>query len=134
MKYLLDTNICIYLIKQKPQEVIERFESESLGDIGISTITVSELYYGVEKSHHQEKNRSALEQFLLPLMIIDFDYQATIYYGKVRAALERKGQVIGPLDTLIAAHALSMDTTLVTNNEKEFNRVEGLRIENWVRG
>ena len=132
MKYLLDTNICIYLIKQKPQEVITRFESESLGDIGISAITVSELHYGVEKSQHQEKNRSALEQFLLSLMIADFDYRATIFYGKVRAGLERKGRVIGPLDTLIAAHALSLDAVLVTNNEKEFNRVEGLRIENWV--
>ena len=134
MKYLLDTNICIYLIKQKPPEVFERFEQESIGDIGISAITVSELYYGAEKSQQRERNQKALEQFLLPLIIAEFDYRASLIYGKIRAELERKGKSIGPLDTLIASHAVSMDTTLVTNNEKEFSRVKGLRVENWIKG
>lgn len=132
MKYLLDTNICIYLIKKKPLEVIERFESESIGDIGISTITVSELNYGVEKSQHREQNRAALELFMLPLVIAEFDHKATLVYGKIRTALESAGTPIGPLDTLIASHAVSLGSTLITNNEKEFNRVAGLRVENWL--
>ncbi len=114
-------------------EVIERFESESMGEIGLSTITVSELYYGVEKSQQKERNRGALEQFLLPLMIVDFDYMSCVIYGKVRAELEKQGKPIGPLDTLIASHALSLNATLVTNNEKEFNRIRGLRVENWAK-
>lgn len=134
MKYLLDTNICIYLIRQKPREVIERFKSEQVGDIGISSITAGELYYGVEKSEQRERNRRALEQFLLPLMIMDFDERAGAHYGTVRIGLEKQGRPIGPLDTLIAAHALSLDATLVTNNEREFSRVEGLRVENWAKG
>lgn len=132
MKYLLDTNICIYLIKQKPVEVIKRFESEAMGEIGISSITVSELYYGVEKSRQKERNSRALEQFLLPLMIKEYDFKASAAYGKVRAKLESQGKPIGPLDTLIASHALSLNAILVTNNEREFGRVEGLRVENWV--
>ena len=103
-----------------------------MGEIGVSSITVSELTYGVEKSQQKERNRSALEQFLLPLMIKEFDYGAAMIYGSVRAELERKGNVIGPLDTLIASHALSLDAILVTNNEREFSRVKDLRIENWV--
>ena len=121
------------MIKQKPVELIERFESESMGDIGLSTITVSELHYGVEKSQQKERNRGALEQFLLPLMIVDFDYRSSETYGKVRTELEKQGKPIGPLDTLIASHALSLNATLVTNNEKEFNRIKGLRVENWVK-
>ncbi len=132
MKYLLDTNICIYLIKRKPVEVIKRFTAEAMGDIGVSTITVSELTYGVEKSQQKDRNRDALEQFLLPLMITAFDYKAALIYGQVRAQLERSGNTIGPLDTFIASHALQLNATLVTNNEKAFSRVEGLRIENWV--
>ena len=104
-----------------------------MGDIGLSTITVSELHYGVEKSQQKERNRGALEQFLLPLMIVDFDYRSSETYGKVRTELEKQGKPIGPLDTLIASHALSLNATLVTNNEKEFNRIKGLRVENWVK-
>ena len=132
MKVLLDTNICIYLIKRRPQEVRERFERYAVGEIGLSSITVSELQYGVEKSRRVDQNRAALMQFLLPLVIADFDYEAAVVYGRVRAELERLGTPMGPLDTLIAAHALSLDVTLVTNNEREFSQVSDLRVENWV--
>ena len=132
MKVLLDTNTCIYLIQRRPQEVRERFERYAVGEVGLSSITVSELQYGVEKSRRVEQNRAALMQFLLPLVIADFDYEAAVVYGRVRAELERLGTPMGPLDTLIAAHALSLDVTLVTNNEREFSRVSDLRVENWV--
>ena len=132
MKVLLDTNICIYLIKRRPQEVRERFERYAVGEVGLSSITVSELQYGVEKSRRVEQNRAALMQFLLPLVIADFDYESAVVYGRVRAELERLGTPMGPLDTLIAAHALSLDVTLVTNNEREFSRVSDLHVENWV--
>ena len=132
MKVLLDTNICIYLIKRRPQEVRERFERYAVGEVGLSSITVSELQYGVEKSHRVDQNRAALMQFLLPLVIADFDYEAAVVYGRVHAELERLGTPMGPLDTLIAAHALSLDVTLVTINEREFSRVSALRVENWI--
>ncbi len=132
MRYLLDTNICIYLIKKQPASLLSHFHSQPVGEIGISSITAAELLYGVEKSRYIAKNQAALEQFLLPLMIEPFDFQAAHLYGKVRNSLEKKGQPIGPLDTLIAAHALRLDTTLITNNEKEFQRVDGLRLENWA--
>lgn len=133
MNYLLDTNICIYIIKQKPAIVLDRFKELPLGSVAISTITLAELEYGIRKSANPDKNSEALNQFLVPLDITAFDYDATIAYGKIRADLERKGTPIGPLDTLIAAHALSLNITLVTNNEKEFNRIEGLKIENWAK-
>jgi len=133
MIYLLDTNICIYIIKRKPAIVLEKFSQLPLGSVAISTITLAELEYGVQKSTNPEKNIEALTQFLVPLDILAFDYEATITYGKIRADLEKKGSLIGPLDTLIAAHALSLNMTLVTNNEKEFNRIAGLKIENWTK-
>jgi tRNA(fMet)-specific endonuclease VapC len=132
MQYLLDTNICIYIIKQKPEAVFEKFKTLALGSTGISTITFSELYYGAEKSSNPEKNKSALEQFLIPLKILNYDFRASLEYGRIRVALERKGTPIGSLDTLIAAHAKASDLTLVTNNEREFARVDGLKIENWT--
>jgi tRNA(fMet)-specific endonuclease VapC len=132
MKVLLDTNICIYLIKQELYEVRTRFEDLVFGDAGVSSITVAELQFGVHKSRYRERNRRALEQFLLPLIIVDFDNAAAEVYGAIRAALERQGTPIGPMDTLIAAHALSLDVTLVTNNEREFRRVPGLRVVNWA--
>ena len=132
MKVLLDTNICIYLIKQELPHVEERFATLSFGDVGVSSITVAELQYGVQKSHYPERNRQALEQFLMPLLIADFDNRAAEVYGSVRTALERQGTPIGPMDTLIAAHALSLDVTLVTNNEREFTRVPGLKVANWA--
>lgn len=130
MQYLLDTNICIYLIKQKPPKVLERFSNLALSDIGISSITVAELEYGVYKSQQQEKNRSALMQFLIPLEIIEFDQAAATVYGKIRSDLESRGLVIGAMDMLIAAHALSLSVTLVSNNVREFSRIDNLSLEN----
>ncbi len=132
MKYLLDTNICIYTIRKKPAQVIARFNEHDVGDIGISSITAAELWYGVEKSTRRKKNIMALEQFLFPLEIVPFDTISAITYGAIRSFLESKGKPIGSLDTLIAAQALSLGVVLVTNNEREFNRVPNLRIENWA--
>lgn len=131
-KIMLDTNICIYLIKNKPIEVKEKFNDYEVGEICISSITVSELYYGVYKSQIVEKNLQALALFLAPLNIVDYNEKASIEYGKLRAALESAGKVIGSLDMLIAAHAVSLGVTLVTNNTKEFERVGELKLENWV--
>ena len=116
MKYMLDTNICIYIIKKNPKKVLEKFDFLNVGDVAISSITLSELTYGVEKSLHSKKNSAALHEFILPLEVLSFDENAAYHYGSIRAALEKKGQSIGPLDLMIAAHALSIDTTLVTNN------------------
>lgn len=132
MEYLLDTNICIYIIKRKPIGVLEKFKTFPLGSIAISTITLAELHYGIQKSSAPDKNLIAFNQFIIPLEVIDFVYNATIQYGKIRANLEKKGTPIGPLDTLIGAHALSIGATIVTNNVNEFERIEGLKIENWT--
>lgn len=132
MPYLLDTNICIYIIKRKPVSVLQKFNAISSEEVGISAITVAELEYGIEKSQHKEQNRLALHKFLSPFTILSFNYHAAVEYGVIRATLEAKGQSIGPLDTLIAAHAKSLSWTLVTNNEQEFNRVDGVRVENWT--
>lgn len=132
MKVMLDTNICIYLIKQRPQSLLDRFRSFPVGDIGISVITLAELQYGASKSSRPKQNREALEQFLSPLEVAALDRRATVAYGTVRAALEKKGRPIGAMDLLIAAHALSLRVRLVTNDEREFRHVPGLRVENWV--
>jgi len=132
MKYLLDTNICIYIIKKKPASVKARFSTLHAGDVGISTITLSELQYGVEKSSYPDKNQQALNQFLLPLEVLEYPQDAAKEYGKIRQHLEKTGKIIGPLDMLIAAHAKALDLTLVTNNIKEFSRVPDLKVENWV--
>jgi tRNA(fMet)-specific endonuclease VapC len=129
---MLDTNICIYIIKQQPPQVLAHFNSYEVGDIVVSSITVAELQYGVRKSQQQERNQAALDQFLLPLMVADFDQAAAAIYGEVRASLERQGRPLGPLDMLIAAHALSQRLTLVTNNAGEFERVPDLLVENWA--
>ena len=132
MEYLLDTNICIYIIKKKPFEVFEKFKTLTIGDVGISSITLAELQFGIEKSSNAEKNREALEKFLTPIEIIDYGFEASVEYGKIRAELEKKGIPIGPLDMLIASHAKSLDVVLVTNNVKEFESIAGLKIENWT--
>jgi len=132
MKYLLDTNIIAYIINKRPPEVISKFLSLSKDEIFVSSIVVAELWYGVAKSHKKEQNKTALEDFLAPLNIVDFDFTAAKFYGLIRADLEAKGLIIGSNDILIAAHALSLGLTLVTNNTKEFARVNGLKLENWV--
>jgi tRNA(fMet)-specific endonuclease VapC len=132
MEYLLDTNICIYIIKKKPIKVLEKFKTFPLGSIAISTITLAELQYGIQKSSLPDKDLIALNQFITPLEVVEFDYNATIQYGIVRAILEKKGTPIGPLDTLIGSHPLSLGATIVNNNVKEFERIEGLKIENWT--
>ena len=129
---LLDTNICIYIIKRKPNEVLHHFQQYHPGDIGISSITLAELQYGVAKSHAQQSNSEALSEFLIPIEILPFDESATQAYGSIRTLLERQGNIIGAMDLLIAAHAVSLDAILVTNNVKEFERVPNLKIENWV--
>lgn len=133
MKYLLDTNICIELIRKKSDKLVKQLTDLRVGDVGVSTITVAELQFGALKSRDPEQNLLALEQFLFPLAIADFGYDAAAAYGQLRAQLERKGMSIGSMDLLIAAHALSLDLTLVTNNTKEFARVPNLSLEDWVR-
>jgi tRNA(fMet)-specific endonuclease VapC len=132
MMYLLDTNICIYIIKKRPEKVFEKFRSLSIGQVGISSITHSELCFGVRKSRYPEKNETALNLFTAPLEVIAYPEEAGMVYGTIRAQLEAAGKPMGPLDTLIAAHALYMGYTLVTNNLSEFSRVKGLKVENWV--
>jgi tRNA(fMet)-specific endonuclease VapC len=132
MKYLLDTNICIYIVKQKPSVVVERLQKVKVNEIGISVITLAELEYGVSKSNFPERNKLALIQFLTPFEILPFSETAAAIYGRIRSDLEKKGQIIGPYDLLIGAQALSEKLTLVTNNEREFQRIPGIAIENWA--
>ena len=133
IKYMLDTNTCIYIIKRKPDMVIERFKRTKISQIGISSITLSELLYGVSKSSKPEQNQVALVQFVAPLEILPYGDGSAQYYGDLRADLEKQGTPIGSLDMLIAAHALSIGCILVTNNEKEFVRISNLKIDNWVK-
>lgn len=128
---LLDTNICIYIINVRPPKVLAHFHRYQLGDIGVSSVVAAELAYGVAKSR-SARNRAALEMFLAPLDILPFDDSAVWVYGELRADLERQGMSIGSLDTMIAAHALSLEATLVTNNVREFVRVPRLRLDNWA--
>jgi len=130
--YMLDTNICIYLIKNNPPHVRTHFEHLQPGDILLSSIVLAELMYGISKSQQKQRNLAALEMFLMPLEVLSFDARAAEKYGEIRANLEQSGQIIGGNDLLIAAHALSLDTTLVSNNLKEFSRVSGLHLENWI--
>lgn len=129
---LLDTSICIYVINRKPPEVIARFRRYRAGEVGLCSVVAAELAYGVAKSG-SSRNREALELFLSPLEILPFDEPAVWVYGDLRAELERRGLTIGAMDTMIAAHALSIGATLVTNNLREFSRVEGLALENWAQ-
>lgn len=131
MSYLLDTNICIYIINSRPEKVLDRFHLHSVGSIGISSVTASELTFGVIKSG-SERNKLALEMFMAPLEIFPFDASVIWHYGKLRTFLEKEGRPIGALDTMIAAHAISLNAILVTNNIREFSRVEGLHYENWA--
>ena len=132
MKYLLDTKTCIYIIKKIPPSAVNRIRSKHPDDVSISAITIAELEYGIHRSKHIDQNRIALLEFLVPFMILDFDQSAAAVYGSVRASLERKGTPIGPMDLLLAAQALSQQLILVTNNVREFHRVAGLPLENWI--
>jgi len=133
IQYMLDTDICIYIIKRKPASVIKRLMKSQISQIGISSITLSELEYGVEKSSKQAQNQVALAQFVAPMEILSYGDEAALQYGRLRAFLEKQGTPIGSLDMLIAAHALSINSILVTNNEKEFGRVPNLKIDNWAK-
>jgi tRNA(fMet)-specific endonuclease VapC len=132
MKWMLDTNVCIAIIRRQPESTLKRLRGKTIGQVGISSITLAELEFGAAKSQRSEQARQALAEFLLPLEIAAFDDTAAAAYGLVRARLEQKGNPIGPLDTLIAAHALAVGAILVTNNLREFRRVPDLSVENWV--
>jgi len=132
MKYMLDTNICVYLIKKRPENVLINLHSNMHDGITISAITLAELMHGVEASAYPEKNALALNQFLSIVEILPFEDEAAVEYGKICTALRRQGTPIGAMDMLIAAHAKAKGLVIVTNNVREFERVEGLELENWV--
>ena len=133
MKYLLDTNICIYIINEKPKNLLKKFAKYPVYEFGISAITHAELQYGVEKSKNKNINQNALDEFLFPLTILPFHGKRLVTcYGEIRALLESKGKTIGPLDMLIASHALELDLTIISNNIKEFSRIPNLKCENWI--
>lgn len=132
LRYMLDTNICIFAIKHKPESLVHRIEQCIPGELCISAITFAELLHGIEKSQAVERNRLALLLFLSEITILDFDSKAAEEYGKIRADLERKGTPIGPMDMLIAGHAKSECLIFVTNNTKELVQVPGLEIQDWA--
>ena len=133
MKYLIDTNICIYIMNNRPVDVIKKFKQFNPGEIGISTITVSELQYGVSESTYRKENQHRLDEFLAPLEILAYSEIAARTYGDIRFQLENRGKPIGPLDLIIAAQALSQNLIMVTNNDKEFKRIKNLEVENWTQ-
>jgi tRNA(fMet)-specific endonuclease VapC len=132
MKWLLDTNTCIAIIRRQPESALKRLRGKAIGQVGLSSITLAELEFGAAKSQRSGQARLALVEFLLPLEVGPFDEAAAAAYGTLRAALEKKGRPIGPLDTLIAAHALALGAVLVSHNTREFARVPGLAVEDWV--
>jgi tRNA(fMet)-specific endonuclease VapC len=132
IRYLLDTNICIYLIKKHPPEVLANFQKIKLSQLYIPTITIFELYYGIEKNNSHQRNLNALESFIAPLTIVDFTIDAAKQAAKIRSDLEKQGNIIGAYDIQIAAIALSLDMVLLTNNIREFERVRNLKLENWT--
>ena len=132
IRYLLDTDICIYLIKKHPPEVLARFQQTQLKQLHISTITVFELYFGIEKNNSQQRNLVALENFMAPLTLVDFSVESAKKAAKIRSILQKQGTPIGAYDLQIAAIAVAENMTLLTNNVREFERVKGLKLENWV--
>lgn len=132
MKYLLDTNICIFIINKRPEKVLEKLCALDPAEVAISSITLAELRYGVAKSKHQQQNSAALDEFLLPLTVVNYAAEAALHYGDIRAQLEKQGKLIGPLDLLIASHARCLKLTLVSNNIQEFKRVPHLKVVDWV--
>ena len=133
MRYLIDTNISIYIMNQRDQSLIQRFKKIPVGEICISSITLSELSYGVYKSSSVTKNKQRLKEFLMPFQILSFNNKSAEIYGQIRSQLEKKGQTIGSCDMFIASHAISEDLVLVTINDKEFKRIKNLKIENWLK-
>jgi len=133
MRFMLDTDTCIYIIKHKAPEVLKRFRAYSVGDIGISSVTLAELRYGVSKSQYIQRNREALDEFILPLEVADFDEKAAKAYGDIGAALEKAGTPIGSMDMLIGAHAVSLGATLITGNTREFKRIRNLKTADWSK-
>lgn len=133
MKYILDTNICIYIIKQKPEVVLKRLIRHNPLDIGISVITYFELIYGVYKSSNSDKNHKALKDFISSFEVLEWGEKEADSAGKIRASLEKMGKSIGSFDLQIAGQAMARHLILVTNNEKEFSRIKGLKLENWVK-
>ena len=133
MKYLLDINICIHIIRHKSTKIIQHITALTIGEVGLPAIVVAELQYGVQKSADPNKNQQALTQFLMPFVIVDFDQVAAINYGIIRSDLERRGLPIGPLDLLIAAQTISRNLILVTNNTREFSRLTQLQLEDWTQ-
>jgi tRNA(fMet)-specific endonuclease VapC len=133
VKFLLDTNVCIDMIRGRSERILPRLRRCRPGDVGISSITLAELWHGVAKSRNPEGNAAALEGFLLPLEVLDFGEEAALAYGAVRASLEKAGTPIGSMDTLIAAHAASLGATVVTSNMREFRRVRPLNVVDWTR-
>ncbi len=132
IRCLLDTNICVELIRGRAPQVFNRLRQYSTDSVAISSVTLSELEYGVARSPRPAYHAGLLAQFLAPVMVLPFDHVAASTYGRLRHTLEQSGHPIGPLDTLIAAHALALEVTLITNNEREFRRVTGLKVENWL--
>ena len=131
IKFLLDTNVCIYIIKQTMQSFEERIGKYIPGDIGISSITLAELEFGVAKSERRGQNTAALTQFISPLLILPFDSVAAFHFGEIRLTLERRGRLIEAMDLLIAAHARAVGATLVTNDRKAFRAIPELKVEFW---
>lgn len=132
MKWMLDTDTCIAIIKGKPTSVLKKLRGKSVGQVGISSITLGELAFGAAKSSRGEEAHAALSEFLLPLEIASFDSDAAASYGQLRASIEKRGTPIGPLDTLIGAHAVALDVVLVTHNTREFSRIDTLRLDDWT--
>ena len=132
MRWMLDTDTCIGIIKRSPEAVLRRLRGKSIGQVGLSSIVLSELAFGAARSSRPAQNRAALQEFLLALEVAPYDHAAAMEYATVQADLTKAGESIGPLDTLIAAHALALDVVLVTHNMREFSRVKGLRVEDWL--
>ena len=130
--YMLDTNICIYVIKKRPLGLLEKFNGIPKNSLCISVVTYAELLYGVERSSSKKMNREIVQDFISRLIVLSWDMDAASLYGKIRTNLEKNGTPIGNMDLMIAAHALSQKCTLVSNNLREFKRVQGLKYENWV--
>ena len=133
LKYLIDTDTFIYIKNHRPPQVLKHFKSMEVGEVTLSVISYGELFRGCERSHFKHKNHEQLKQLIRLIPVQSLPVSAGVHYGELRTRLEKQGNVIGANDMWIAAHALSMELTLLTNNTKEFSRVDGLKIKNWVK-